>query len=130
LSTATSVRWELTERRENHPLETSESIKATVCLFTAGAAQQSGGDPLVFRTDVVTGRDTAAVRRDFGDTCGTIGGVTRPSGGGSVCDRNGVVVDAIKGEGDRVVVASFINADNSTAATLTPAFSKILDALR
>lgn len=130
LSTATSLRWELRERRENHPLETNESIRATACVFTAATAQQSGGDPLVFRTDVVTGRDSATVRREFNETCGTVGGVTRPSGGGSVCDRNGVIVEGIRGEGDRVVAAAFVNADTSTAARLTPAFTRILDAIR
>ncbi|MDQ4097829.1 MAG: hypothetical protein M3144_08190 [Actinomycetota bacterium] len=130
LSAATSLRWELSERRENHPLETNESIRATVCLFTAGTARQSGGDPLVFRTDVVTGRDAPTVRREFADTCQTLSGVMRPSGGGSVCERNGVVVDAVKGEGERVVAASLVNADTSTAASLTPAFTKILEAIR
>jgi hypothetical protein len=130
LSTATSLRWELRERRENQPLETNESIRATVCVFTAAAAQQSGGDPLVFRTDVVTGSDAATVRREFDETCQSLSGVTRPAGGGSVCDRNGVVVEGIKGQGDRVVAASFVNADTSTASSLTPAFPRILDATR
>jgi hypothetical protein len=130
LSTATSLRWEQRERRENMPLETDPSIRATVCVFTAAAAPQFGGDPLVFRTDVVTGRDTAAVRREFADTCAAVSGVTRPGGGGSVCDRNGVVVEGIKGEGDRVVALAFVNADNATAARLTPAFTRILEAVR
>lgn len=130
LSTATALRWELRERLENHALETLPTIRATVCVFTAKAAVQSGGDPLVFRTDVVTGRDTALVRNDFGDTCGSIGGALRASGGGSVCDRKGVVVEGSKGEGDRIVLASIVNADNSTATTLTPAFTRIMDALR
>jgi hypothetical protein len=112
------------------PLETNPSIRATVCVFTAAAAQQSGGDPLVFRTDLVTGRDAAAVRREFTDTCGAVGGVTRSAGGGSVCDRNGVVVEGFKGDDDRVVAAAFVNADNSTAARLTPTFTKILEAVR
>jgi len=47
-----------------------------------------------------------------------------------VCDRNGVVVDGSRGEGDRVVLASIVNADNSTAATLTSAFTRIMDAPR
>jgi hypothetical protein len=130
LSTATALRWELRERRENHALETLPTVRATVCVFTAGAAVQSFGDPLVFRTDVVTGRDTAQVRNDFSDTCGSIGGAMRASGGGSVCDRQGVVVEGLKGEGDRVVLASIVNADNSTATTLTPAFTRIMEALR
>ncbi len=130
LSTATSLRWELGQRQENRPLETSESIRATVCVFTAAGSPQLGGDPLVFRTDVVTGRDAATVRRDFGTTCGSVGGVTKPAAGGSVCDANGVVVEGMKGDGDRVVLAGFVNADNSTAARLTPAFTKVLDAVR
>jgi hypothetical protein len=130
LSAATSLRWELRERQENRALETLPTIRATVCVFTAGAALQAFGDPLVFRTDVVTGRDTATVRQDFTDTCGSTGGTTRASGGGSVCDRTGVVVEGSKGDGDRIVLAAIVNADNSTAATLTPAFTRIMDALR
>ena len=130
LSTATSLRWEFRERQDNRPLETSESIRASVCIFTAAASQQFGGDPLVFRTDVVTGRDAATVRRDFGTNCGLLSGVTRAAGGGSVCDRSGVVVEGFKGEGDRVVLAGFVNADNSTAATLTPALTRVLEAVR
>lgn len=53
-----------------------ESIRASVCVFTAAASQQFGGDPLVFRTDVVTGRDAATVRRDFGTNCGLVSGLT------------------------------------------------------
>jgi hypothetical protein len=130
LGSATSLRWELRDRQENHLLETSNSIRTTVCVFTAGAALQQGGDPLVFRTDVVTGSDAAVVRRDFAATCASINGATRASGGGSVCDRNGVVVEGLKGDGDRVVMAAFENADNAVAASLTPAFTKVLDALR
>ena len=99
-------------------------------MFTAAGSPQLGGDPLVFRTDVVTGRDAATVRADFGTTCGSVGGVTKPAAGGSVCDANGVVVEGMKGDGDRVVLAGFVNADNSTAARLTPAFTKVLDAVR
>ena len=130
LSTATSLRWEQRERRENQPLETKESIKATVCVFTAAAERQSGGDPLVFRTDVVTGRDATTVRGEFAKTCGDLSGSTRTSGGGTVCDGNGVIVEGIKGEGDRAVAAYFVNADTSTAARLTPAFTRIIDAIR
>ncbi len=130
LSTATSLRWEQKERLENRPLETNESIKATVCIFTAAAELQAGGDPLVFRTDVVTGRDAATVRGDFAQTCRDAKGTTRPSGGGTVCDVNGVIVEGIKGEGDRVVDAYIVNADTSTAARLTPAFAKIVGAIR
>ncbi len=47
-----------------------------------------------------------------------------------VCDRSGVVLEGIKGEGDRVVVAGFVSADNSTAPSLAQAFTRVLDALR
>jgi len=130
LSAATSLRWDLRERVENRALETLPTIRATVCVFTAGAALQAGGDPLVFRTDVVTGRDSATVRQDFTDTCRSVGGTTRASGGGSVCDQGGVVVEGSKGEGDRIVLAAIVNADISTATTLTPAFTRIMDSLR
>jgi len=130
LSTATSLRWEQRERRENQPLETKASIKGTVCIFTAAAEQQSGGDPLVFRTEVVTGRDAATVRAEFAESCRDPSGTPRAAGGGTVCDGKGVIVEAIKGEGDRVVAAYFVNADTSTAARLTPAFTRIVDAIR
>lgn len=130
LSTATSLRWEQKERLENRPLETNEAIKATVCLFTAEAELQSGGDPLVFRTDVVTGGDAATVRGEFAQQCKDASGTTQKSGGGTVCEANGVIVDGIKGEGDRVVSAYIVNADTSTATRLTPAFAKIIGAIR
>lgn len=130
LGTVTSLRWELGQRQENRPLETSASIRATVCVFTAAGLTQLGGDPLVFRTDMVTGRDAATVRADFRTTCGSLGGAVKSAGGGSVCERGGAVVEGMKGEGDRVVLAEFVNADNATAARLTPAFTKVLDAVR
>jgi hypothetical protein len=130
LSTATSLRWEQRDRQENRPMETNPSIRSTVCIFTAGAALQQGGDPLVFRTDVVTGSGTSTVRQEFSTTCTSISGATKASGGGTVCDVKGVVVEGYKGEGDRVVLAGLVNADNSTAASLTTAFSKVMDALR
>lgn len=130
LSTATSLHWELRERREDHPLETAESVKATVCIFTAAHAPQLGGDPLVLRTDVVTGADAPAERQRFADTCAESGGATVASGGGTACARDGVVVEGIKGEGDRLVSVYLVNADSSTATQLTPAFAGILTAVR
>jgi len=130
LATATSLSWRLREHRENHPQEVDESIIADVCVFTADDTVDSFGDPLVFRTDVVTGADAVTVRQRFTGTCTDFGGSVEPAGGGSVCRRNGIVVEGIKGEGDRVVEASFVNADTSTATTLTPVFERIVAALR
>jgi hypothetical protein len=129
LSDATSQSWELSERRENHPLETSESTKATICLFTTTTFRDQYGDPLSFRSDVVTGADAATVRRQFADTCLENGGVTRQSAGGSVCERDAAVLEGIKGDGDRVVNAYFVNAHKAMAPALTSAFPKILAAV-
>jgi hypothetical protein len=57
LAEATSLRWELTERRDEHPLETAEPIKAMVCLYTAADAPQEGSDPLTTRVDRRPGRE-------------------------------------------------------------------------
>lgn len=129
LSAATSQAWELKERRENHPLETTESIKATICLFTTTTFRDQYGDPLSFRSDVVTGADAATVRSQFANSCSENGGATRQSAGGSVCERDGGVVEGIKGGGDRVVNAYFVNADKSMVPQLTSAFPKILAAI-
>ncbi|WP_431917826.1 hypothetical protein [Nonomuraea jabiensis] len=53
LAEVTSLRWELKDRRDEHPLETAESIKAMVCLFTAADDSQEGSDPLMMRVDLV-----------------------------------------------------------------------------
>lgn len=125
LSSATSLTWELSETRENHPLETMESVTVTACLFTAPEAQQQGGDPLVARVDVVSPADADAVRSDFSSTCTEFGGAEQQAGGGTVCERGDVVVDGIVGD---LVMVSVVNADTATAQTLTPSFPKILTA--
>ncbi|MBF8194521.1 hypothetical protein ITP53_54480 [Nonomuraea sp. K274] len=132
LTKATALNWELREKKEDHPLETAESIKATVCLYTAADAPQRGSDPLVMRADVVTGADAAAVRKDFSDTCTEYGGKVRSSAspeGAVVCDRDGSVVEGVIGSDDRVVSVYLGNADKATAAKLTPAFDQILAAV-
>jgi len=133
LSAATSLRWQLRERKDNYPLETAESIKATVCLYTAPDAPQTGGDPLALRTDTVTGADAATVRKGFTDTCTGSGGQVRDSAsaqGAVVCVRDGAVVDGIVGNATRVVSVELVNADKATAVKLTPAFDKVLAAVR
>ena len=125
LSSATSLTWTLRERREDHPLETMESVKVTACLFTAPAAPQEGGDPLVARVDVVSPADADAVRSDFSSTCTEFGGAEQSAGGGTVCERDGVVVDGVIGD---LVVVSVVNADTATARKLTPSFAEILAA--
>ena len=125
LSSATALAWQLSETREDHPLETMESVTVTACLFTAPEAKQQGGDPLVARVDVVSPADADAVRSDFSSTCTEFGGAERPAGGGTVCARGDVVVDGMVGD---LVLVSVVNADTETARTLTPSFEKILTA--
>lgn len=125
LSSATSLTWELSETREDHPLETMESVTVTACLFTAPEAQQQGGDPLVARVDVVSPADADAVRSGFSSTCTEFGGAEQQAGGGTVCERGDVVVDGIVGD---LVMVGFVNADTATARTLTPSFPEILTA--
>ena len=125
LTSATSLTWQLEETREDHPLETMESVKVTACLFTAPEEQQQGGDPLVARVDVVSPADADAVRSGFSSTCTEFGGAEQPAGGGTVCERGDVVVDGFVGD---LVMVGFVNADTATARTLTPTFEKILTA--
>jgi hypothetical protein len=61
-SSATSLTWQLSETRKEHPVETMESVKVTACLFTAPEAQQEGGDPLVARVDAVSPADADTAR--------------------------------------------------------------------
>ncbi|WP_204073338.1 hypothetical protein [Planotetraspora phitsanulokensis] len=126
LTKATSLTWKLEEKEENHPLETAESIKATVCLFTSPDALQQGGDPLAMRADVVTGGDVATVRQAFTDSCTGFGGKERESGKGVVCERNKVVVEGLVEGGGRLVNVYLVNADTATATKLTPVFDKII----
>ncbi|MGW5685401.1 hypothetical protein [Nonomuraea sp. NPDC003754] len=129
LTEATSLRWELKERRDAYPLETAESIKATVCLFTSADAPQEGSDPLTMRVDLVEGADSATVRKSFTDTCTENGGSVRDSSGALICDRNGSVVEGLAGAGDRAINVYWVNADTSTAAKFTPVFGRILAAV-
>lgn len=132
LAKATSLSWELRERKDDHPLETAESITATVCLYTAADAPQDSSDPLALRADVVTGADAATVRKDFTETCAEHGGEARESASATdsaVCDRNGSIVEGLVGSDDRLVSVYLVNADKTTAAKLTPAFDEILAAI-
>ncbi|WP_049559060.1 hypothetical protein [Nonomuraea sp. SBT364] len=128
LGEATSLRWDL-DRRDDHPLETMESIKATVCLYTAADAPQQGSDPLTMRLDLVEGADAATVRKGFTDTCTENGGTVRDTSGAQVCDRDGSVGEGLTGGGDRAIIAYWVNADTSTATEFTPAFGRILAAV-
>jgi hypothetical protein len=132
LSKATSLTWELKEKRDDHPLETLETVKASVCLYTTADAPQAGSDPLVLRTDTVGGKDVAAVRQDFTDSCTGYDGKVRKSAavdGAVVCDRGGAVVEGLVGGADRLVSVYFVNADKSTATKLTKKFDAILSAV-
>jgi hypothetical protein len=131
LGKATSLDWKLQEKRDDHQLETLESVKATVCLWTAADAPQAGGDPLVLRADIVTGGDAATVRKEFSDNCTEYGGKLGDSSGegGTVCDRDGAVVEGLVGSDDRLVNVYLVNADKPTATKLSPAFGEILGAV-
>ncbi|MFD8527292.1 hypothetical protein ACFV0L_07750 [Streptosporangium canum] len=132
LSEATSLTWELREKREDHPLETMESVRATACLYTAADAPQDGSDPLALRVDVVTGDGIAKVREEFEGNCGEFGGKLLDSAAGDgsvVCKRNGTIVEGLVGGTDRLVNVYLVNAGRATAAKLTPAFDKILAAV-
>ena len=122
LSRATSLTWRLQEKRENHRLETAESIKATVCLYATADAPQDG-DPLVLRTDVVTGADAAIVKENFTRTCATEGGALSAAGG---CERAGAMVEGLVATAGRAVELYLVNADKTTAIKLTPSFPAIL----
>jgi hypothetical protein len=132
LSSATSLAWELRQTLTDHPLETLESVKATVCVFTAADSPQIGGDPLVLRVDTVTGADAAALRTNFQQNCtGNRGAVEESSAadGAAVCRRDGAVVQGnIAGDG-RTVDVYLVNARTDTATSLTPSFDKVLAAV-
>jgi hypothetical protein len=126
-SAATALSWKLSTTKKDLPLETMESVKVTACVYTAAEAQQSGGDPLVLRVDVVDPKDAEVVRADFDSSCGRQGGTRRATAGGAVCDRDGVVVDGYTGN---LVLVLLVNADKEIAAKLTPSFEKVLAAAR
>jgi hypothetical protein len=125
LSSATSLAFTLQETRKDHPLETLEEVTVTACLFTSDEAPQEAGDPLVVRVDVVDPADADAVLADISSSCTDFGGAERDAGGGTVCERDGTVVDGHTGD---LVVVSVVNADTATATRLTPVFGEILAA--
>ncbi|MCF6471494.1 hypothetical protein FAF44_24325 [Nonomuraea sp. MG754425] len=129
LAEVTDLRWELKERLDEHPLETAESIKAMVCLYTAADAPQEGSDPLTMRVDLVEGADSAVIRKNFTDTCAGNGGEVRDVSGARVCDRNGSVVEGQAGTGERAIDVYWVNADTSTATRFSPVFPRILAAV-
>jgi hypothetical protein len=131
LSSATGLTFALSDTLKDHPLETLESVKALVCLYTSAESTQSGGDPLVLRVDTVTGADAATVRGKFESSCtdngGTLGASTVANA--KICTRNGTTIEGNLGSGDRSVDVYFVNADTTTATTLTPSFEKVLTAI-
>lgn len=132
LSKATSLSWESKGKKVDYPLETLESVKATACLYTAADAPQEASDPLVLRTDIVTGAGVAALRKDFADSCTGYKGMVRDSAaadGAVVCDRDGATVEGLVGDADRVVSVYYVNADKATAAKLTKTFDTVLTAV-
>jgi hypothetical protein len=132
ISSATSLTWELRQTEAGRPLETLETVKADVCVFTASDRPQAGGDPLVLRVDTVTGADAVKLRTNFEDNCTGYKGTVEDStaaDGAVVCRRDGSVVEGnIAGDG-RSVDVYLVNADTDTATSLTPSFEKILSAV-
>jgi hypothetical protein len=124
LSSATSLSWEHGDTLKDHPLETMESVKATVCVFTAPEAVQMGGDPLALRVDVIDPQDADTMRKDFSSTCTESGGTVRAAGGGTVCEHDDGTVGY--GHTGNLVIVYFVNANKDTAAKLTPSFEKVL----
>lgn len=128
LSTATGLKFELSDVRKDHELETQPDVKALVCLYTSPSTPQEAGDPLVLRVDTVTGANAAAVRANFERSCtdnsGTLGDSTVTNA--KTCTRGGNTVEGDITAGDRTVDVYFVNADTTTATTLTRAFDKVL----
>jgi len=133
LSSATSLSWDLSDTRTDHPLETQDAVRATVCTFTTSDHPQSGGDPLVLRVDMVTGADAETAHGAFERTCTGNGGTVNDSvaaAGAQVCQRDGTVVEgAISGIG-RTVNVYLVNADTTTKTRFTRSFDEILGAVR
>jgi hypothetical protein len=133
LSSATSLSWDNSDTRTDHPLETQDAVTGTTCLFTAPDHPQSGGDPLVLRVDVVTGADAETVHSAFERTCTQNGGRVTDSVaavGARVCQRDGTVVEGTVSGSGRTVDVYFVNADTTTATRLTQSFDEILGAVR
>ncbi|GAA4087354.1 hypothetical protein [Nonomuraea soli] len=126
LDKETSLRWQLREKHDSYPLETTESIKAMVCLYTAADAPQQGDDPLTMRTDLVEGPEVDTVRKSFEQTCAGNAGRVREVSRAQVCDKNGSVVDGLIAMGDRAVNVYWVNADMAIAVKLTPSFERIV----
>lgn len=125
LASATSLTWEEGTTRRDHQLETVESVTVTACVFTSPDKQGMGGDPLVLRVDVVDPEDAETVRGAFSSTCAESGGTQSDAGSGTVCERDGAVVEGYTGD---LVMVYLVNADQTTAASLTPSFEKLLAA--
>jgi hypothetical protein len=87
---------------------------------------------MTLRVDVVTGPDAAKLPPAFHQTCTDTGGTVQPgtSPGAVVCKLNGAIVDGELANSSRVVSVELVNADTATATQLTPAFGKILAAVR
>jgi hypothetical protein len=131
LATATALSWELRQTEADRPLETVESVKADVCVFTSADRPQQGGDPLVLRVDTVAGADAATLRAKFEESCTGYRGAVEKSAaadGAEVCRRDGSVVEGNIACDDQAIDIYLVNADTDTAKSLTPSFEQILAA--
>ncbi len=127
LSDITGLDWVMEQRLTDHPLETNETVSATVCLFTTG--QDEYGDPYSLRTDVVSDADAPTIWSEFESLCADNSGSSLAGADGQsrVCDRNGSIIEGVTQDG--VVSAYVVNADAEFAAQLTPVFDQVLSAM-
>ncbi|WP_297502205.1 hypothetical protein [Pseudonocardia sp.] len=132
LSAATGMAFELATTEPDRALETLETVKAMVCVFSSADEPQPGGDRLGLRVDTVTGADAATVTAEFERSCtsngGTLNDVTADDDA-QTCTSRGSTIEGNIDTGDRTVNVYFVNADEATAAALTPNFDKVLDAV-
>jgi hypothetical protein len=132
LSAATGMAFELATTEPDRALETLETVKAMVCVFSSADEPQAGGDRLGLRVDTVTGADAATVTAEFERSCtsngGTLNDVTADDDA-QTCTSRGSTIEGNIDTGDRTVNVYFVNADEATAAALTPNFDKVLDAV-
>jgi hypothetical protein len=132
LSAATGMTFELATTEPDRALETLETVKALVCVFTSADEPQAGGDRLGLRVDTVNGADAEAVTAEFERSCtsngGTLNDVTADDDA-QTCTSRGSTIEGNIDSGDRTVNVYFVNADDATAAALTPNFDKVLEAV-
>jgi hypothetical protein len=133
LSAATGLTFEFGRRERTHELETVPGVTADVCGFTIPDRPQAYGDLILLRIDVTEGAGAERVRTEWERSCKDNGGTATDSSaasGARTCAREGALPEGLVGDGDRVVNAYYVSADDSDAAELNASFDKVLAALR